>query len=182
VVDPTPLADLSPLLDLAKAWGRIGLLGFGGGPGMIPLMRAECVETHGWMSDAEFLEGLALGSALPGPISVKMAIFSGRQVAGWFGGLVALLAVVMPAAVAMVSLVGIYLRVRHAPVIVGAMTAVKPVVIGLLAWTVLLLAPDAVKGWPSALMVALTIGALYMEVHPALVVVAGLCIGAAFLR
>ena len=176
------MGDTAALWDLTMGWGRIGLLGFGGGPGMSPLMRAECVETYGWMSDAEFLEGLALGSALPGPISVKMAIFSGRQAAGWLGGVVAVLAVVMPAAIAMVTLVGIYLRVRHAPMVVGALTAVKPIVIGLLAWTVLALAPDAVKGWPSAVVVALTILALYLRVHPALVVVAGLCLGAAIVR
>ena len=50
---------MTELTDLALGWGRVGLFGFGGGPGMIPLMQVECVQTQGWVTDEQFLEALA---------------------------------------------------------------------------------------------------------------------------
>ena len=46
---------MTELTDLALGWGRVGLFGFGGGPGMIPLMQVECVQTQGWVTDEQFL-------------------------------------------------------------------------------------------------------------------------------
>ena len=64
-------------LELAMGWGRVGLFGFGGGPGMIPMMKAECVDTYAWVSEEQFLDALAAASALPGPIAVKMSVMIG---------------------------------------------------------------------------------------------------------
>ena len=68
---------MSTLIDLGAAWLRIGLFGFGGGPSVIPLIKHECVDRYHWMSDAELLDALAFGNALPGPIAVKLAAHVG---------------------------------------------------------------------------------------------------------
>jgi len=181
VSTPEP-GTLQTLVDLAVSWGRVGLVGFGGGPAMIPLMKAECIDLRGWLDDDQFLEAIALCYTLPGPISAKMSIHVGLQVAGWAGAAVAFASVMAPSGVLMVALASLYLRFREHPSVHGAMAAVKPVALGLLVWTVIGLAPEGVKSWRTAVIAAASIAALYLKVHPALVIVAAMVGGAVFLR
>lgn len=173
---------MSIVVDLAVGWGRVGLFGFGGGPGMIPLMQMECVETHGWVTDQQFLDALAASAALPGPIAVKMSVMVGAQTAGVGGAIAALLGVIVPSVTLISVLAGILLQYRQAPVVSGAMRAVQPAVIGLLAWTVISLAPEGIRNVPGALLAGGALIALMLKVHPALVIIGALGIGAIFMR
>ena len=173
---------MNTLLALALGWGRVGLFGFGGGPGMIPMMQAECVEAQAWVSEDQFLDALAAASALPGPIAVKMSVMVGIQTAGWPGAVAALAGVILPAVTLMSLLAGVLLQYRQAPALSGAMRAVQPAVIGLLAWTVISLAPAGIRNWPSALIAASALVALMLKVHPAIVMVLALGVGAIFMR
>jgi len=173
---------MNPVLELALGWGRVGLFGFGGGPGMIPMMQVECVETHAWVSEEQFLDALAAASALPGPIAVKMSVMVGAQAAGVPGAIAALVGVIVPAVTLMTLLAGVLLQYRQTPALTGAMRAAQPAVIGLLAWTVISLAPDGIRNLPAALIAGSALVALMLKVHPAVVMVCALGIGAAFLR
>lgn len=173
---------MNGLLDIALGWGRVGLFGFGGGPGMIPLMQAECVDAKAWVTDEQFIDALAAASALPGPIAVKMSIMVGAQTAGVPGAIAAFIGVVVPSVTLMSLLAGILLQYRQAPLVSGAMRAVQPVVIGLLAWTVISLAPDGIRSLSGAFLAAGALVALMLKVHPAVVIVVAMGLGAAFLR
>ena len=173
---------MTALADIALGWARVGLFGFGGGPGMIPLMQVECVQTNGWMTDEQFLEAIAASSALPGPIAVKMSVLVGAQVAGLPGAVAALVGVIVPAVALIGALAGVLMQFRSTPVVSGAMRAVQPAVIGLLAWTVISLAPGGIRSWSGALIAGGALAALALKVHPAAVIVTALVIGAVFLR
>lgn len=173
---------LQDLVDLAVSWGRVGLLGFGGGSSMVPFMKHECVDLRAWMSDQEFLEALALGNSLPGPIAAKMSVHVGLQVAGIAGAVVAFAAVMGPSTAMMVALAGLYLRFRDKPAVTGAMAAVKPVVVGMLFWTALDLAPDGVRSVKAGLIAAAACGALLLKAPPALVIIVAMVGGAVLLR
>ena len=67
------------------AFFRVGIFGFGGGPAMIPLVRAEVVTRHHWLTDEEFADVLAIGNTLPGPIATKMPGYIGYRVGGVTG-------------------------------------------------------------------------------------------------
>ena len=170
------------LSDLFWSWLRVGAFGFGGGPGMIPLMKRECVDTHGFLTEEQFLDAIAASSALPGPISAKMSIFVGLESASWLGALVAFLGVMLPGVVLMSLLAGLLLRFREAPAVSGAMSALQPVVIGLLAWTVISLIPDGVRSWQGGLLAGGALLAMALKVHPAAVIVAAMGIGALWMR
>ncbi len=62
------------------------IVGYGGGPAIIPLIENEVVGTYGWMTHQQFAETLALGNALPSPIATKMAGYIGYAIAGVGGG------------------------------------------------------------------------------------------------
>ena len=173
---------MNGLIEIAIGWGRVGLFGFGGGPGMIPLMQAECVETQAWVTEQQFIDALAAASALPGPIAIKMSVMIGAQTAGVPGAVAALIGVVLPAITLMSVLSGILIQYRQAPVVSGAMRAVQPVVVGLLAWTVVSLAPDGIRSISGALLAGGALIALMLKVHPAMVIVLAMILGAIFLR
>ncbi|WP_423823264.1 chromate transporter [Salinisphaera sp. SPP-AMP-43] len=166
---------------LVLAFTRIGLLGFGGGPSMIPLVHAEVVERYRWMSDTEFSDVLAIGNTLPGPIATKMAGTIGHRVGGYAGALGAVLAVTLPCVVAMIALLGLYMSHRDERWIAGMGQGVVPVVMIMmlkLSWD-FWEKSRASLGWLVAGSMALaSAGLIYgLGIHPGLVIGA-LLIGA----
>ena len=82
-------------LKLFLTFLEIGAVSFGGGYGMISLIR-EKVLLNGWLSEAEFLSFIAVSESTPGPLAVNMATFIGASQGGVLGALRATLGVVLP--------------------------------------------------------------------------------------
>ncbi len=93
-----------PLLTVLREWGRIGLIGFGGPPAHIALLRRRVVEERGWIAPDEFEAAIAACNLLPGPASTQLAIFCAYRVAGRRGGLVGGLAFILPAVICVLLL------------------------------------------------------------------------------
>ena len=72
------------LLELFWNFLVIGAVSFGGGYGMISLVR-ETVLGHGWLTESEFLSFIAVSESTPGPLAVNMATFIGASQAGLQG-------------------------------------------------------------------------------------------------
>jgi chromate transporter len=168
-------------MGLAVSFGRVGLLGFGGGPSMIPLIQAEVIKTRGWMSQEQFMDAYGFGNALPGPIATKLAGYVGYRVAGWLGALVALLSLTVPTILAVVLLAAAYVRFREHPVVVGVMSGVRPVVVGLLIVVLVEFARSALvrdsRLWRWALAAVGLVIAIVTGAHPGLLILAGGCFG-----
>lgn len=92
------------LLTVLREWGRIGLIGFGGPPAHIALLRNLMVEQRGWLSAEDFEAAIAACNLLPGPASTQLAIFCAYRVAGRRGALVGGLAFIVPAVVCVILL------------------------------------------------------------------------------
>ncbi|MFC0268033.1 chromate transporter [Kushneria aurantia] len=163
-------------LGLCLAFTRIGLLGFGGGPSMIPLVHAEAVKRYGWMSDDEFSDVLAIGNTLPGPIATKMAGTIGYRVAGTMGAINAVLAVTLPCIIAMIALLGLYMAYRDQRWIAGMGQGVVPVVMIMmvqLTWDFWQKSRQTLGWWIAALMGLVAAGLIYaLGIHPGIVIAA----------
>lgn len=166
---------------LFVSFGRVGLFGFGGGPSFLPLMQQECVR-EGFVTDAQFLEGLAVGNTLPGPIATKMALYVGWLDAGWLGALAAVLGLLAPSTVLMGLLTAIILRYRGDPRVTGALEGAKPAVVGMLFFVAFDLARTGVSSSAGILIAALAFAALVAKVHPGFVMLAAGVIGALWFR
>lgn len=174
---------LRQLWDLFVAFVRAGLFGYGGGPGSIPLIKREVVDIYGWMTDEQFAEALAFGNALPGPIATKLATYIGFHVAGTAGAIVGTVGMVLPTAVGMLALYGVFSAYRHVSWVQGMLNRVKPVVTVLLLSVTLDVARTAFPGWPFYLVAAGTAVALFwLQLHPAVLIALGLLVGGLFLR
>jgi chromate transporter len=122
---------------IARAWGRIGIVGFGGPPAHIALLRELVVERRRWMPAAQFEDGLAAVNLLPGPASTQLAIYTAWRTGGPAGALVGGLAFVLPGLVLIVALAAVFLGsppnwVRGAGAGAGAAVAAVAVHAGLL--------------------------------------------------
>ena len=86
---------LTNLLALAWAFFKIGLLTFGGGYAMIPIIQAEVAEKHKWISEEELMHVITIAESTPGPIAINAATYVGYKICGFFGSLAATVSVVL---------------------------------------------------------------------------------------
>jgi chromate transporter len=115
-----PPAEPVPLATIAREWTRIGVIGFGGPPAHIALLRKLCVAKRGWMSASEFEDGIAATSLLPGPASTQLAIFCAWRLRGAVGAVLGGFCFIVPGLIAILALSELFLA-RHPPLwVLGA--------------------------------------------------------------
>lgn len=132
------LAKLALLTSLSAIFLRIGAVTFGGGFVMVPLIEAEVVEAHHWLTHQEFAEAFALGQMTPGPVLIT-ATFIGYRVAGTLGALVSTASVFLPSFLMTVAAGSSLRRFRSNRQVQAFLRGVTPAVVGLLvaaAWSI----------------------------------------------
>ena len=132
-------------LKLFLVFLELGAVSFGGGYGMISLLR-EQVLSHGWMTEESFMNMLAVSESTPGPIAVNMATFVGSSQGGLFGSFCATLGVVLPAFVIMLIIVSLIRNFIDLPPVQGALGGIRPCVVALICGTALIMGLRAVFG------------------------------------
>ncbi|MGM9925080.1 MAG: chromate transporter [Bacillus sp. (in: firmicutes)] len=161
---------------------RTGILGFGGGPSVIPLIKHEAVARYRWLEDDEFGDILAIANTLPGPIATKMAAYLGYRVKGWKGAMVSVAAHVLPTCFAMVFLVAFINQLSSSATVQNMIGAVIPVVAVMLGQMAYEFGEKAVKGlgWIFGI-VLFSISFLLLQIislHPGIVIAIFLFYGA----
>ena len=171
-----------PLGTIAREWGRMGVLGVGGPPAHIALLRDLVVTRRSWMASVEFEHAIAAANLLPGPASTQLMIFAAWRLRGWRGALVGGACFIAPGLLMIVALSALFFA-RHPSRAVTAAAlaagAVVPAIAARTAWQL------ATPSWRSARSARLhghwlayaLVGALVALVAPALVVVALLACG-----
>ena len=151
-------------------FARAGLLAFGGGPSMIPLIREETIN-HGWLTDVEFVDALAMGNSLPGPIATKLSGYVGYRVAGWPGALAATSGMAFPTVILLLAVAGVLLRYKDARWMQAVMAGLRPAAVALLIVTIIEVWPASMAGWRPLLIGGATlVSLLAFHVHPALAI------------
>lgn len=132
-------------LQLFLTFLEIGAVAFGGGYAMIPLMR-DNVLSHGWLSEAEILNMIAVAESTPGPIAVNMATFVGASQGGLLGSAVATLGVVLPAFVIMLVIAALLKNFLEYKGIKAVMRCIRPCAIALILGTSVTLFMSTILG------------------------------------
>ena len=99
------------LLKLFLTFLKIGAVSFGGGYGMISMIRDDCL-SNGWLSEEELLNFIAIAESTPGPIAINSATFVGYKVAGFWGSFCATFGVVLPSYI-IISVISLLLKQFH---------------------------------------------------------------------
>ena len=97
------------LATIAREWGRIGCVGFGGPPAHIALLRELCVTRRGWLSERDFEDGIAVTNLLPGPASTQLAILCAWRLRGAVGAVVGGVCFIVPGLVLILALAVLFL-------------------------------------------------------------------------
>jgi len=111
---------VTPLWTIVKQWSRIGVIGFGGPPAHIALLRDLCVRRQGWLTEAEFEDGVAATALLPGPASTQLAIYCAWRLRGALGALIGGVCFITPGLIATVALSAVVLAHEPSRFVLGA--------------------------------------------------------------
>jgi chromate transporter len=103
-----------PLRVIGAQWLRLGVIGFGGPPTHIALLRRLCVEDHAWISEGEFQDALGTTNLLPGPASTQLAIWCASRIGGTLGGAIGGICFIVPGLIAILALSVLFLS-HHSP-------------------------------------------------------------------
>ena len=122
---------------------KIGLFTFGGGYAMIPLVRQVVLE-YGWMTEDAFSNFIGVCESTPGPIAINMATYVGSTTGGFFGSVVATLGVVLPSMIVIILICTLLKTLTTNKHFVNALSGIKPVVLGLIFSTGLILLVKAI--------------------------------------
>ncbi len=122
------------LLTLFLEFLKIGAVSFGGGYGMISIIR-ETVISHGWLNEAELLNFIAVAESTPGPIAVNMATFVGSSQAGVLGALVATVGVVLPSFVIILIIAAVLGNLLKFKPVGAFLSGVRPCIVAMILAT-----------------------------------------------
>ena len=127
-------------VELLYSFLKIGLFGFGGGFAMLSLIQSEIVDKHGWITNAEFTDIVAISQMTPGPIAINSATYVGYTATGsvW-GSVLATVGVCLPSMIIMMIITKCYLRLKENRFIKSIMFGMRPMVVALVGSAAIIL-------------------------------------------
>jgi chromate transporter len=158
------LAKVALLLTLSTLFLRIGTITFGGGFVMIPLIEAEVVDSHRWLTHQEFVDATALGQITPGPVLIT-ATFIGYRVAGTLGALLATVSIFLPSFLMMVVAGSSLARFHTNKIVQSFLKGVTPAVVGLLVAAGISIGRAGIHSWVG-LLIAVIAGFVLVRFRP----------------
>ena len=168
------------LLSLFLTFAKIGVMTFGGGLTMLPLLTKEIVEKRKWASEEQLLDYYAVGQCTPGIIAVNTATFIGYSQAGIAGGIFATVGMVTPSVLIIIAVAAALQQFMEYPVVASALMGIRAVVCALLSHTVITLAKKSLVDIVTAMIFIIGFVLCFIfDITPILVVIVGAIIGIA---
>lgn len=118
-------------LELFITFLKIGTFTFGGGYAMLPLIQSEVI-AHGWLTNEEMIDFIAISESTPGPFAVNISTYVGSMTAGFCGALLATLGVVLPSFIIILIIAKFFMMFQQNRIVQGALYGLKPAVVGLI--------------------------------------------------
>ncbi|WP_159886273.1 chromate transporter [Paenibacillus puerhi] len=176
------------LWNLFLTFFKIGLMSFGGGYAMLPVIQHE-VNRHSWLSDKAFADTVALAGMAPGPIATNSATLIGFKTAGAAGAFAATAGMVLPSLLIVVVIASFFLKFHRHDRVKAAFYGLRPVVTGLIAYAALrygLASSEESSFWSwqvlggAIIAAGVVIGMIRYKMHPAAALVWSGLLGIAF--
>ncbi len=170
---------MSEVVEIASVFGQLSLVSIGGINAVLPELKRQVVERHGWMSAADFAALYALAQAAPGP-NMLVSTLIGWHVAGVAGALAATGALVGPCALLTFLVAGAWHRFRDRPWRLLVQAGLMPVTAGLVvAAAIVLSEATAISAGHAGLTAVAAAALVATRLHPLWVLGAGAALGAA---
>ena len=158
---------MKELLTLFLTFAKVGVMTFGGGMAMLPILQREVVENKHWATDEELTDYFAIGQCTPGIIAVNTATFIGQKRRGILGGVIATLGVVFPSLVIITVLAGLITNFSHLAWVQHAFAGIRVCVCVLIFNAVLKLWKSAVRDvWGGLIFAAVLALTFFTSLSP----------------
>lgn len=165
-------------IDLFLTFAKMGVMTFGGGYAMLPILQREIVENKKWATEEELADYYAIGQCTPGVIAVNTATFIGQKYAGIAGGIIATLGVVFPSFVIICILAGIITNFAELEIVQHALAGVRVCVCVLIFNSVLKLGRKSViDKITTVVFLAVFLGSYFTGISPVVCVIASAVVG-----
>ncbi len=159
------------LLEMFLTFAKVGVMTFGGGYAMLPILQREVVDNKGWATEEELMDYFAIGQCTPGVIAVNTATFIGQKNKGFWGAIFATLGVVFPSLVIISLLAGVIEAFSHLVWVQNAFGGIRVCVCVLITNAVVKLFKKAVLDVPTFLIfLAVAIGSVLLNISPVIFV------------
>jgi chromate transporter len=169
---------LKQLWELFWTFAKMGVMTFGGGMAMLPILQREVVETKHWATEEELMDYYAIGQCTPGIIAVNTSTFIGQKYGGIPGGIVATLGVVFPSLVIISILAGLITNFSHLAWVKNAFAGIQVCVCVLIFNSVVKLLKKSVVDKPTAAIFLLVLaGGVFLNISPVWFVIGAALVG-----
>ncbi len=159
-------------------FAKIGVMTFGGGYAMLPILQRELVDNRQWATEEELTDYFAIGQCTPGVIAVNTATFIGHKKKGVLGGIVATLGVVFPSLVIISILAGLILNFADVPAVQNAFAGIRVCVCVLIFNAVCKLWKGAIKNILTlCIFLVILAVAMFLDLSPILFILAAGILG-----
>ncbi|MBQ9919573.1 MAG: chromate transporter [Clostridia bacterium] len=160
------------LFSLFFTFAKVGVMTFGGGYAMLPILQREIVEKKKWATDEELMDYFAIGQCTPGVIAVNTATFIGQKRKGVLGGILSTFGVVFPSLVIISLLAGVIEAFSHIQWVQNAFGGIRICVCVLIVNAVVKLFKKAIIDWKTLIIFLLiTLGSAFTPLSPVIFVV-----------
>lgn len=171
---------MKELLELFVSFAKVGVMTFGGGMAMLPMLQREIVERRGWASEQELTDYFAIGQCTPGIIAVNTATFVGQKRRGVAGGIAATLGMVFPSLVIITIAAAVLGNFAELPAVKNAFAGVRVCVCVLILNAVVKLWKKTVVDRATLVIFAVVmLGAVSTELSPVVFVLVAAAAGLA---
>ena len=158
---------MNEYMDLFWTFAKMGVMTFGGGYAMLPILQREVVEGKHWATEEELMDYFAIGQCTPGIIAVNTATFVGQKVKGILGGIIATLGVVFPSLIIISVLAGLITNFAHLAWVQNAFAGIQVCVCVLIFNAVIKLLKKSVIDAPTAVIFVLVMaGSIFLNLSP----------------
>ena len=159
------------LLQMFLTFAKVGVMTFGGGYAMLPILQREVVENKGWATEEELVDYFAIGQCTPGVIAVNTATFIGQKLKGPWGASFATLGVVFPSLIIISLLAGVIEAFSQLTWVQNAFGGIRVCVCVLIANAVVKLYKKAVVDVPTFIIfLIVAAGSVFLSLSPVIFV------------
>ncbi|RIX50076.1 chromate transporter [Paenibacillus nanensis] len=172
------------LWELFITFLKIGIVSFGGGYAVIPLIEYE-VSSHGWLNASEYEDAISIAGMAPGPIATNSATLIGYKTAGLGGALMSTIGMILPSLLAVILLAAVFYRLKWSIWFRSTFYGLRPIVTGLILYAAIhfgfLNGKEGAITWATCATLAICAGSLYAmykyKLHPIAVIAASGAVG-----
>ena len=161
------------LVTLYLTFCKVGVMTFGGGLAMMPMLQKELIEKRGWITDEDLIDYYAIGQSTPGIVAVNVSTFVGYKQAGIAGGIIGTAGIVTPSLIIIMVLANLISSVNDYPWVQKALSGVNVAVAALLTKVTLNFAKNTVKNVFSLALALVSFVLVYFFKVPSFFIIVG---------